>query len=76
MDYMLLKSGEVMTFDYEYQSQDMPTLLKKYDGVAYFYLNPRHNRYHKKAGDSVFDGCTPVKTEDVPDIIKLAAMLE
>lgn len=76
MDYMLLKSGAVMTFDYEYQSQDMPALFKKYDGVAYYYLNAGHSWYHKKVSDDIFDGCTPVKTEDVPGIIKLAAMLE
>jgi len=76
MDYMLLKNGEVMSFKTEHVSKEMPALLSLHDGVGYYYTDSNGTWHGKMVGEPPSLGCATIPNEQVPDIIKLAAMLE
>lgn len=73
MDYMLLRSGAVMAIDDEPKVPEIFELMKKHDGAVY-YWHDRHRGWYCVERDEVSKRSQRVK--DVPDIIKLAAMLQ
>ena len=75
MDYMLLKSGEVLTFEKEHLSSDVPELFILHNGEGYYYLTDR-GWYGMQADADSSLGFRKLENEYVPDIIKLAAMLQ
>lgn len=74
MDYMLLRSGAVMAIDDEPKVPEMFELMEKHDGAAYYWYAGLHRDWYFVERDQARKGSQPVK--EVPDIIKLAAMLE
>ena len=76
MDYMLLKSGEVMTFTTEHMAESIPALLQFHSGLGYYFKDKDGKWHSKLLGEPPNRGCGIIPDEDVPGIIKLAAMLE
>ena len=73
MDYMLLRSGAVMAIDDEPRVPEMFELMEKHDGAAYYWY-AGHRGWYCIERDQVRKSSQRVN--DVPDIIKLAAMLQ
>lgn len=73
MEYMLLKDGSFKTFDPIEQTERIRSLLKFHDGIAYYWQMSDGGWYCVER-DEVSKRSQIVK--EVPDIIKLAAMLQ
>lgn len=76
MDYMLLKDGSFIPIPGEPASDHIRKLLLRHDGVAHYWLNPPNYWYHITPSTSLKSGGLRIDAHDVPEIIRLAAMLE
>lgn len=75
MEYMLLRDGSIKLFECLSEVEDVVDALHDYDGIAYYWCNtafqwscvkPDHTKYSP----------TQMNKSDVPEVIRLAAMLE
>ena len=76
MDYMLLKDGSFIPIPGEPTSGQIQELLRTHGGVAHYWKNPPGNWYYLKPDTPLHKGGIQINTYDVPEIIRLAAMLE
>lgn len=75
MEYMLLRDGSVKAFDSLFGQDDVVDALGDYDGVAYYWHSAR-NRWACINLEIAEGNSQLIDLKDVPDVIKLAAMLE
>lgn len=75
MEYMLLSDGSVKTFECLDTHLDVIDALHDYGGVAYYWWSENF-RWSCIKPDSSAVGSKQVNESDVPDIVKLAAMLQ
>lgn len=73
MDYMILRSGAVLAIDDDPKVHEMFELMNKHDGIAYYWYAVDRGWYFIEH-DQVRKSSQQVK--ELPDTIKLAAMLE
>lgn len=75
MEYMLLKDGSFKTFEPIEQTERVRELLKFHDGIAY-YWNYRGVWKAMAITTPMTEFSSNEYAQNVPDVIKLAAMLE
>lgn len=76
MDFMLLKDGSIIPIPDEPEASKMRELLHVHGGVAQYWMNSPNIWYHLKPDTPYHLGGIKIDAQDVPEIIRLAAMLE
>ena len=75
MEYMLLKDGTVKVFEEIDAWVDVMTALERYKGVAYYWQTSLRG-WRKIDPSSIKSDSLDITIDDLPDVIKLAHMLE
>lgn len=76
MDYMLLKDGSVITIEGEPIVSVMHELFKEHGGVAQYWTNEYAGWWYINNTMSPLSGGKRITDDEVPELIRLAVMLE
>ena len=76
MDFILLKSGDVMASPKEHMSGEITRVLREMNAESYYYKLDSGIWYCKHAWEADTVGCGRVEGHKVPEVVKLAQMLE
>lgn len=76
MDYMLLKDGSVITIEGEPKVSVMYELFKEHGGVAQYWTNEHAGWWYVTNSMPPMAGGKRITDDEVPEVIRLAAMLE
>jgi hypothetical protein len=75
MEFMLLPDNGVKAFETLPLQEDVVQAMRLHEGLAYYWYNPINGWYCIKL-DHLTGSAQRLNADDVPDVIKLAAMLE